>query len=64
MNKTNETYALDGTNAKLMGVCSGLARWTGTDATFVRLALVLATLVAGPVAILLYLLTGLIAPRA
>lgn len=54
-------YALDKSNAKLMGVCAGLARSTGIDPLAIRLGAVLAVLLAGPVAILLYLITGWIA---
>ena len=55
-------YALDKTNAKLLGVCSGLARTTGWDPTIVRVAAVAATLLLlGPVMIVLYLATALVA---
>ena len=55
----NARYRLDKSNAKLLGVCSGFARYTGLDATVVRVLLVLLTLFAlGPIAILLYLLVG------
>lgn len=58
----SSTFALDKTNAKLMGVCAGFARWTGVDALIVRLGLVLATLfLLGPVALLVYLLVGWLA---
>ena len=55
-------YALDKSNAKMLGVCAGLARTTGWDATLVRLGAVVATLLLlGPVAIVLYLVTALVA---
>ncbi len=58
----NSHYALDRTNGKVLGVCAGLARTTGWDVTIVRIGLVLATLfLLGPVAILGYLLTALVA---
>ena len=57
----NGRFVLKPADAKLMGVCSGLADWTGVDVLLVRLGLVLATLVAGPVTILLYILTGWLA---
>ncbi len=44
-----------------MGVASGLADWTGIDALIIRLGLVVATLVTGPVMVLLYILTGWLA---
>ncbi|MFL6845030.1 MAG: PspC domain-containing protein [Allosphingosinicella sp.] len=58
----NGPFALDKTNAKLMGVCAGLANATGADATLIRLAAVLSLFVLGPVALLLYLVAGAVAP--
>jgi phage shock protein C len=61
----NSRYALDRSNGKMLGVCAGLARTTGWDVTIVRIGLVLATLfLLGPVAILGYFLTALIANNA
>jgi len=58
----NSRYALDKQEAKLLGVCAGLARTTGWDATMIRLATVLATvLLLGPIAILLYIVTAFVA---
>lgn len=58
-------YALDKSNAKWMGVCSGIARSTNADVTLIRVALALLTLFAlGPVAIVAYLIVGLIADAA
>lgn len=57
----NSRYALDKGNAALMGVCSGFARWADVDPLLVRVALVLTTLFLGPVAILAYLVTALLA---
>lgn len=55
-------YALDKPNAKLLGVCAGLARSTGWDPLVVRLGAVLATLfLLGPLAILAYFLTAFLA---
>jgi len=57
-------FALDKTNAKLMGVCAGFARWTGIDPTIVRIAAVALTLLGVGSTIILYLLVGMIAPNA
>ena len=58
-------YALDKPNAKLLGVCAGLARAAGWDALLVRLGAVFATLfLLGPLAILAYLLTAWLADRS
>jgi phage shock protein C len=59
----NSPYALDKTNARLMGVCAGFARWMDLDPFLVRLTLVLIALFFGPLAIFFYLLTGFIAAR-
>lgn len=57
----NGRFLLNPTRAKVMGVCAGLSDWTGIDVLAVRLAVVVAALVTGPVAILLYILTGWLA---
>ncbi len=58
----NSRYALDKSNAKLLGVCAGLARTTGADPLLVRLGAVLLTLfLLGPIAILAYILTAWVA---
>ena len=57
----NGRYILNPAKGKVMGVCSGLADWLGVDFLIVRLGVIIATLVTGPVAILLYILTGWLA---
>ena len=58
----NSHYALDRSNAKILGVCAGLANRTGLDVTGLRLvAVALTVFLLGPVAILGYFLTALIA---
>ena len=57
----NGTFALDKDNARLIGVCSGIASWTNCDLLIVRLGVVAATLLLTPVVILLYVVTGLVA---
>ena len=58
----NSRYALDKQEAKLLGVCAGLARTTGWDPLLVRVGAVLATLfLLGPFAVLLYIIVALIA---
>jgi phage shock protein C len=58
----NTTFALDKSNSKMMGVCSGLARSSGIDATLVRLLAVASIFVVGGLTIPLYFAAGLIAP--
>lgn len=58
------SFTLDRSNAKAMGVCAGLARMSGTDVTFVRLAVVASLFVLGPLTILLYIVAACVAPDA
>ena len=54
-------FRLGKDNAKLMGVCSGIANHFGWDVTLVRIAWVVATLVGVGSLIPIYLAIGLIA---
>ena len=54
-------FLLNPTRAKVMGVAAGLSDWTGIDVLAVRLAMIVAALVTGPIAVLLYILTGWLA---
>lgn len=57
----NQRFLLNREQGKLMGVAAGLSDMTGLDPLFIRLGLVVATLLTGPVMILLYILTGWLA---
>ncbi len=57
----NGHYALDKSNSKMLGVCSGFARWADVDPMLARLTLVLLTLFLGPITILAYVVTGMVA---
>lgn len=57
----NSHYALDKSNSKLLGVCAGFARWMDVDPTLTRVTMVLLTLVLGPIALLAYVVTALVA---
>jgi phage shock protein C len=59
----NQRFLINRGDAKVMGVAAGLADYTGVDPTIIRLAFIAATLITGPVMILFYLLTGLLAPH-
>ena len=56
------TFALDKPNAKLMGVCAGLARSTGADLTLVRVLAVVSIFIVGGMTIPVYFVAGLVAP--
>jgi phage shock protein C len=54
-------FMLDKSNAKLLGVCAGIAAYTGVEALWVRVAMVGITLLGSGVPILLYILVALLA---
>jgi len=59
--QVNGRFVLNRSEAKVMGVAAGLADYTGVDVLLVRLGLVAALLMTGPVVILFYVLTGWLA---
>jgi phage shock protein C len=59
----NGRFLINRRDAKIMGVASGLADYTGIDPLLIRLGLIVATLLTGPVMILVYVLTGWLAPQ-
>lgn len=54
-------FVLNRPQGKIMGIASGLADWTGVDVLIIRLAMIAATLLVGPVTILFYILSGWLA---
>ena len=54
-------FLINRRDGKIMGVASGIADYTGVDVLVIRLALVAALLLTGPVVLLFYLLTGWLA---
>ncbi len=54
-------FRLDKTNAKVFGVCAGIADYFGIDAMLVRIGFVAATLLGFGAPVLIYLATALIA---
>ena len=57
----NDRFVINRSRAKVMGVCAGLADWLSIDVLVVRLGVIAATLLTGPVAVLFYILTGWLA---
>jgi len=57
----NGRFLLNRPRGKVMGVCAGLADWLNVDVLIVRLGLIVATLATGPIAVLVYILTGWLA---
>ena len=60
MNSPRTTLYRDKTNAKLMGVCSGIADYTGIDVFWVRIAAFIALWPTGGGIIPFYFLAGLL----
>ena len=58
----NGRFLVNRRDAKIMGVAAGLADYSGIDPLVIRLAMVAAVLITGPVAILFSLLAGWLAP--
>ena len=59
----NGRFLINRRDARIMGVAAGLADYSGIDPLLIRLGLIAATLITGPVMILLYVLTGWLAPQ-
>ncbi|MDH4398618.1 PspC domain-containing protein [Sphingorhabdus sp.] len=51
---------LDKSNKKILGVCAGLANWTGIDALIIRLIFAVATVIGIGSPILIYILLAMI----
>ncbi|MFN2099950.1 envelope stress response membrane protein PspC [Altererythrobacter sp. MF3-039] len=60
MNSPRTTLYRDKQNAKLMGVCSGIADYTGVNAFWVRLAAIGLTFMSGGGTIPFYFIAGLL----
>ena len=58
----NQRFLINRRDGKVMGVAAGLADYSGIDPLVIRLGLIAATLITGPVMILFYVLTGWLAP--
>ena len=59
----NAPFTLDKRNGKLVGVCSGVARWADIDLFLVRLGAVATGIFFFPFVILMYLVAGWLAPQ-
>ncbi len=63
MHDRRTKYYLDKQNAKFMGVCSGVADYTGIDVLWVRVGAVVTTIFAFPPLIAVYFIVGWLAPK-
>lgn len=62
MTERRTRFYLDKRNGKAMGVCAGIADYTGIDVTWVRVGMVLLTVLGGfPWTLMAYVATGAVA---
>ncbi len=54
-------FLINRRDAKIMGVAAGISDFSGIDPTLIRVALVAGLLLTGPIVLILYLVTGLVA---
>ncbi|WP_183996718.1 envelope stress response membrane protein PspC [Sphingomonas kyeonggiensis] len=62
MMSSRTKFYLDKQNSKWLGVCSGLADYTGIDVIWLRLGMVLVTFSTFPMGLVAYLLIAWLAP--
>lgn len=63
MNSGAKLY-LDKQNAKLLGVCAGLADFTGLDVLWIRVAAIVVTLFGSGFPLLAYIVIAMLAPAS
>ncbi len=57
----NSPFRLDKAHGKVMGVCAGLANYTGIETVWIRVGFLAATLIGFGSPVLIYLVIGLVA---
>ena len=62
MSARHTKFYLDKKNKKVLGVCAGIADYTGVDVTLVRIGLVLLTVLGNGVTIIAYFIAAWLAP--
>ncbi len=62
MSARRTSFYLDKTNAKWLGVCAGIADYTGIDPTVVRIVTVLGTVFGSGTLLIVYLIIAWMAP--
>jgi phage shock protein C len=63
MTARHTKFYLDKRNGKFMGVCAGIADYTGVDVTLVRIGAVLLAVLGQGIGIIAYFAVGWIAPK-
>ena len=62
MTASRTKFYLDKQNKKWLGVCAGIADYTGLDATLVRVGFLLLTFLGSGMGLIAYLITAWMAP--
>lgn len=63
MSGSRTRFYRDKYNGKVMGVCAGIADYTGVDVTLVRIGMVVMTFITSGTTIPVYFIAGMIAPK-
>ena len=63
MTARHTKFYLDKRNGKFLGVCAGIADYTGVDVTLVRIGAVLLAVLGQGIGIIAYFVVGWIAPK-
>ena len=63
MNSPRTRFYLDKANGRFLGVCAGIADYTGIDATWVRIGFVVLTLMGMPFTVAGYIAAAIFAPN-
>ena len=63
MNSPRTAFYRDKQNSKLMGVCAGIADYTGVNAIWIRLAAIGLVLMGAPIVIPAYFIAGFLANK-
>lgn len=63
MTPRHTKFYRDTRNGRWMGVCAGIADYTGLDITLIRIATVLLTILGSGMTIIAYLIAGWMAPK-
>lgn len=63
MNSLRTSFYRDKQNAKLMGVCAGIAEYTGVNAIWIRLATIGLAMIIPPFIIMPYFIVGFLANK-
>lgn len=63
MTPRHTKFYLDKRNKKWLGVCAGIADYTGLDVTLIRIGVVLLTILGSGMTIIAYVVAGWLAPN-